>query len=87
MTTTTKEIYAYKNTTSQAGRAKYHTINIKDIVRANCWFNYYGNPSYVFHMENGDTYLLVDNYGAMNKVNHLSRVVVKRKKDMFLRFA
>lgn len=82
-----KTIYGYKNTCSSAGRGQNYEIETKDIVRANCWFNFYGNPSYVFHMENGDTYLLVDDYGAMNKVNHISRVVVKRKKDMFLRFA
>lgn len=81
----TKMIHGYKNTCSSAGRGVDHEIRINDIVRANCWFNMYGNPSYVFHMDNGGTYLLVDDYGAMNKVNHLSRVIVKRKKDMFLK--
>lgn len=84
---TIKTIYGYKNTSSQAGRGVNYEINTNDIVRANCWFNFYGNPSYVFHMHNGDTYLLVDDYGAMNKVNHLSRTLVNRKKDMFNRFA
>lgn len=83
----TKKIFGYKNTTSQAGRGQEFEIQISEIVRANCWFNFYGNPSYVFHMENDDTYLLVDDYGAMNKVNHLSRTLVSRKKDMFNRFA
>jgi hypothetical protein len=82
-----KTIYGYKNTASQAGHGKEFEIETTEIIRANCWFNFYGNPSYVFHMENGDTYLLVDDYGAMNKVNHLSRTLVNRKKDMFNRFA
>lgn len=82
-----KEIYSYKNTTSHAGSGVHREIEINDIVAVKCWFNYYGNPSYVFHMNNGDTHYLVDDYGAMNKVNHLSRVIVKRKKDMFNRFS
>ena len=82
----TKEIYGYKNTTSQAGSGKHYTINTLDIDSIKCWFNYYGNPSYVFHMNNGDTYLLVDDYGAMNDVRHLSREVVSRKKDMFIKW-
>lgn len=81
----TKMIYGYKNTTSTAGRGVDHKIVISEIVLINCWFNMYGNPSYVFHMDNGDTYLLADDFGAMNKITHLSRVIVKRKKDMFLK--
>lgn len=81
-----KNIYAYKNTTSQAGKAQYFDVNVNDIDVIKCWFNYYGNPSYVFHMTNGDTYLLVDDYGAMNGISHLSRKVVNRKKDMFIKW-
>lgn len=81
----TKTIYGYKNTTSTAGRGVHQEIVISEIALVNCWFNMYGNPSYVFHMNNGDTYLLVDDFGAMDKINHLSRVIVKRKKDLFLK--
>lgn len=81
-----KNIYGYKNTTSSAGRGTYYDIEQKEIDSIKCWFNYYGNPSYVFHMSNGDTYLLVDSYGAMNDINHLSRSVVGRKKDMFIKW-
>ena len=81
-----KKIYAYKNTTSSAGRGVEYEIEQTDIDSIKCWFNFYGNPSYVFHMSNGDTYLLVDDYGAMNDISHLSRDCVKRKKDMFCKW-
>lgn len=78
-----KKIFAYKNQSSSAGRAQNYEINTNDIDCIKCWFNVYGNPSYVFHMSNDDMYYLVDDYGAMNKINHLSRILVARKKDMF----
>jgi len=78
-----KTIYGYKNTTSSAGRGENYEIDQNEIDVIKCWFNVYGNPSYVFHMSNDDTYYLVDDFGAMNKINHLSRIVVARKKDMF----
>jgi len=37
----------------------------------------------VFHMYNDDMYFLVDDYGAMNDIRHLSRACVSRKKNMF----
>lgn len=79
--------HAYKNTTSEAGSPTEYEIETAKISAIKCWFNTYGNPSYVFHMDNGDTYFLVDDYGAMNNIYHLSRECVKRKKDMFNRFA
>jgi len=81
------DIHSYFNTTSSAGLPEKRTIDALEIVRINCWFNFYGNPSYVFHMNNGDIHFLVDDYGAMNGISHLSRVLVKRKKDLFNRFA
>ena len=77
-----KKIYGYKNTSSSAGRGKDYTIKPSEVVRANVWFNVYGNPSYGLIMSNGDTYLLIDDYGAMNQLNHLSRHNVSRKKDL-----
>jgi hypothetical protein len=76
-------IYGYKNTTSSAGKGIHYEINPLDIDVARCWFNSYGNPSYVFHMTNDDMYYLVDDYGAMEGIRHISRVLVERKKDMF----
>lgn len=81
----TKTIYGYKNITTTAGYGVHQEIVISEIALVNCWFDMYGNPAYVFHMVNGDSYLLLDDYGAMDKVNHLSRVIVKRKKDLFLK--
>lgn len=81
-----KNIFAYKNTTSQAESPTHYDIEQLHIDSIKCWFNMYGNPSYVFHMNNGDTFLLIDDYGAMNKINHLSRTVVNRKKDMFCKW-
>lgn len=78
-----KTIYAYKNTTSHVGSGQHYNINVNDIDCIKCWFNTYGNPSYVFHMSNDDTYYLVDDYGAMNGITKLSRICVDRKKDMF----
>ena len=76
-------IYAYKNTSSMAGSGIRYDIDPLDIDCIKCWFNLYGNPSYVFHMNNNDTYYLVDDFGAMNGISHLSRIIVRRKKDMF----
>ena len=78
----TLNIYAYKNTLSEAGRPTEYTIDPSDVVRINCWFNIHGNPSYGFVMSSGDTYLLIDDYGAMNGINHLTRQLVPRRKDL-----
>jgi hypothetical protein len=77
-----KEIYAYKNTASSAGSPKRYIIDPKAVWHVRVWFNMYGNPSYGFHMSDGTTYLLIDDYGAMNGLNHLSRHDVYRKKDL-----
>ena len=76
-------IYGYKNTGSSAGRGTRYDIDPLDIQVIKCWFNSMGNPSYVFHMYNDDMYFLVDDYGAMNDIRHLSRACVSRKKNMF----
>lgn len=81
-----KEVFGYHNTASSAGRPTHYELNPEHIESVKCWFNCYGNPSYVFHMSNGDTYLLIDDYGAMNGIEHLSRKVVNRKKDMFIKW-
>jgi len=78
--------YAYKNTTSMAGYPVEFEINISEIFSIKCWFNFYGNPSYVYHMDNGDTYYLVDEFGGMNNINNLRRDCVNRRKDMFNKF-
>lgn len=83
----TIERYAYKNTTSAAGSPKKYIINPSEISAIKKWHNFYGNPSYVYHMENGDTYFLQDDYGAMNDLGVLHFDYVKRKKDLFNRFA
>lgn len=66
-----------------AGQGETHTLEVDKIQVIKCWFNVCGNPSYVFHMDNDDMYYLVDDHGAMNDLSHMSRVVVRRKKDMF----
>lgn len=82
-----KEIYSYKNTTSSAGQAEHITIETNEIVRANYWCDYYGNPSWVYHMENGDTHYLVGDYGGSNFLYKVKQKGVKRRKDLFNRFA
>ena len=76
-----KTIYAYKNTSSAAGSPTKYDIDPNEVIRANVWFNFYGNPSYGFHMSNGDSYLLIDDYGAMNGLS-INRRDVNRKKDL-----
>lgn len=75
--------YAYKNTSSSAGSGIRYDIETDDIVHINKWYNYYGNPSYNYFMRNGDNYYLVDDYGAMNDIGHMSAHEVSRKKDLF----
>ncbi len=82
---TTIKRYTFLNTTSQAGMPTERTIKLKDIDAVCSWTNMYGNPSYVFHMNNGDTHLLVDDYGGTNDVQ--CSVHFKRKrKDMFCKW-
>ena len=80
----TVERYAYKNTTSMAGRPEKYEIKSDDIDLNKTWTNYYGNPCYVFHMKNGDTFYMVDEYGALNDLGLIRVNYVKRKKDMFV---
>ena len=75
--------YEYKNTRSMAGKAEKHTFNSMDVSSAYCWVNSWGNPSYTLYLNNGDFYYLVDSYGAMNDINHISARTVPRKKDLF----
>lgn len=73
---------AYLNTHSEAGRPEYIEFNPQDVIRATVWVNSWGNPTYMLHLENGDTLLCVDDYGAMNNLNHISARSVNRKKDL-----
>ena len=77
-----KKISGYKNTSSTRGGPTEYHIDPQDVIRANVWFNVYGNPSYGLWMSNGDTYLLIDDYGGMNQLGHLTRHHVRRKKDL-----
>ncbi|MCK4870782.1 MAG: hypothetical protein KAS93_06705 [Gammaproteobacteria bacterium] len=77
------ERYAYVNTSSEAGDGEKVTFNPDDVTRAFCWTNMYGNPTYSLFLEDGTTLLLVDDYGAMNDINHISARTVQRKKDLF----
>lgn len=74
--------YAYKNTNSSAGKITEYAIKVSDIVRVHVWVNRYGNPSYGYIMANGDTYLMIDEYGAMNGLSHLTARKVSRRKDL-----
>jgi hypothetical protein len=74
--------YGYKNTSSMAGRGEHVEFYPSDVVRAACWFNVYGNPSYCLYFEDGSTLYCVDDYGCMNGLP-VSRVLVQRKKDLF----
>jgi hypothetical protein len=77
-----KTIYAYKNTNSSAGSPTKYEIDPKEVRRVNSWVNVYGNPSFGFHMSNGDTYLLIDDYGAPNGLSINIFRNVNRKKDL-----
>ena len=77
------ERYAYINTSSQAGRGEKVNFNSDDVTQAYVWVNYYGNPTYSLFLEDGTSLLLVDDYGAMNDINHISAKSVQRKKDLF----
>lgn len=88
MKNSTVELFAYKNTASSAGSPTRLDINVNEVIAVNRWVNHYGNPSYVFHMSNGDTYFTVDNYRVCHSwFTDIHIKSVKRKKDMFNRFA
>ena len=78
-----KTIYARKNRHDFQGKSERHTIETNDIIEARVWWNVHCNPSYNFHMANGDNYVLIDDYGAMNDIDHISRKEVRRKKELF----
>ena len=78
-----KTIYARKNRNDFQCKSERYDIETTDIYKVNCWFNVHCNPNYNFIMENGDNYVLLDNYGAMNDIDHLSRTLVDRKKDLW----
>ena len=74
--------HSYTNTASNAGSPQRVTVDARQIDRVATWTNAYGNPSYVYHMKDGTTHYLVDDYGAMNGIN--ARLIrVRRRKDMF----
>jgi hypothetical protein len=76
-------IYARKNRNDFQGKSEKHEIETNDIYKVNCWFNVHCNPTYNYFMSNGDNYVLLDDYGAMNDIDHLSRTLVDRKKDLW----
>ena len=78
-----KEIHSYKDTSSEAGQPQQRYIRPGEVAYARVWVNGYGNPTYCLHMVNGDTHLLVDDYGAMNGIDHLSANTVRRRKELF----
>lgn len=73
-----KDIYAKKDGQKKA----HHQIDPNDVISARVWVNMYGNPSHGFIMSDGTHYLIEDDYGAMNDINHLSLQFVSRKKDL-----
>lgn len=77
------ERYAYINTSSSAGKGEKFTFNPDDVTQAYVWVNSFGNPTYSLFLKDGTTLLLVDDYGAMNDINHISARTVQRKKDLF----
>jgi hypothetical protein len=77
------QIYSYKNTYSEAGLPQIYQILPSEVSTATVWTDGMGNPTYCFHMENGDTHLRVGEYGAMNGFNYVPLSTVRRKKDLF----
>ena len=77
------ERYAYINTSSAAGKGEKVTFESDDVTQAYVWVNYYGNPTYSLFLKDRTSLLLVDDYGAMNDINHISAKTVQRKKDLF----
>jgi hypothetical protein len=79
-----RELFGYKNTKSEAGSPERVLVNLDEVRHATVWVNYYGNPSYMLYLENGDTLFLVDEYGIDRSCFSRSCVVrtVSRKKDL-----
>ena len=84
----TVERYAYRDTTSQAGRPTSYTIQVDDIFHIRRWVNSNGNPTVVIHTLEGranrrHTYMCVDDYGAENGLTSKPITTVPRRKDLF----
>ena len=73
--------YAYRDTLSEAGSPNYYKIDPKTVTHAYVWLNSYGNPTYTLYTDEA-FYMCVDDYGAMNNINHISAQTVQRKKDL-----
>lgn len=72
----------YINTHSEAGRPEPVTFKADSVIRSSVWINSYGNPTHMLYLDNGDTLLCVDDYGAMNNIYHISARTVTRRKDL-----
>lgn len=75
--------YGYPNTLSEAGKPSRKDFKPSDVTHATVWTNFYGNPTYRLYFKNGDTLLCVDDYGAMNGLQHLSAMTVQRRKHLW----
>jgi hypothetical protein len=75
--------WGWLNTSSMAGRPLRVELTVGDVMGVRCWVNGYGNPSYTFRLVDGSVLYLVDDYGAMNGLWSVGRVVVARRKDLF----
>jgi len=69
---------AYKNTRSESGRPVEYILNTDNIFRVNSWTNSNGNPTFMIY-HGSDTYLCVDDYGAMNNIPARRTTVHRRK--------
>jgi hypothetical protein len=76
--------YGYVDTRSSAGRPERIELRASDVTEARKWYNVNGNPSYTLRLADGRTLFLVDDYGAMNGLYHVSAWTVDRRKDLFL---
>ena len=83
MSATTIRRWGYLNTSSSAGKQTQFDIPVGRVRYARVWVNSNGNPSYVLLLDNGDWVYLVDDFGAMNDLSHVSAVKMDRKRDLF----
>ena len=60
----------------------YEKKNYDDILKINKWHNVYGNPSYGVLMNNGEQFILVDDYGFCPSYADCDVKYVKRRKDL-----
>ena len=75
--------YAYINTKSQAGEPEKVEFEPKQVNHAYVWSNSFGNPTYTLYLDDGRRLLCVDDYGAMNGIDHITARRVSRRKDLF----